>query len=73
MIGNALRKMLGGPWQWADNLTFLTCELARHDMSAVDWIFLPSGGKAGPWLTLEAPLPDPSTIWQWNPEIERPV
>jgi hypothetical protein len=72
-IGDALRKILGTPFSFADNLTFLACELARHDMSTLDKTGLFDGKSTGePWLTIGCDLPIESNIWQWNPKLERP-
>lgn len=72
LIGNALRKALGGPWAFTDNCTFLVCTLAAHEMSAVDklGLFVPTMAPKVPWLTLEATLPEPSGVWQWNPLLD---
>jgi hypothetical protein len=71
-IRDALTRKLGGPWDWNTNLTCLASVLSAHEISAVDGLFLPTVGEVKPWLTIEASLPEKSSLWQWNKEQPKP-
>jgi hypothetical protein len=75
MIGEALRQKLGAPFPFVDNLTFLACELARHEMTSLDTmrLFDTKPAQDQSWLVLEACLPKTPTVWQWNPKLEKPT
>lgn len=74
VIQSTLIERLGGPWPFNANWSLLTVELARHELSAgLDKTGIFGGAKTvTPWFSLECPnLSQPSTLWQWNPEIPK--
>jgi hypothetical protein len=73
-IRDALLTRLGGPWPFNANWSFLSGELARNELTAgLEKTGVFSGAKtvAAPWFRLECDLPTASTIWQWNPALNR--
>jgi hypothetical protein len=75
-IRDALLAQLGGPWPFNANWSFLSGELARNELTAgLEKTGVFSGAKtvAAPWswFRLECDLPTASTIWQWNPALNR--
>ena len=73
-IRDALLTQLGGPWPFNANWSFLSGELARNELTAgLEKTGVFSGAKtvAAPWFRLECDLPTTSTIWQWNPALNR--
>jgi hypothetical protein len=73
-IRDALLTQLGGPWPFKANWSFLSGELARNGLTAgLEKTGVFSGAKtaAAPWFRLACDLPTASTIWQWNPALNR--
>ena len=75
-VAESVKKLLGAPWEHSVNLTFLVAKLAAHDVTAFNVevpreISKDNPPKNEPWLTIEADLPSPSTIWQWNRDLPR--
>jgi hypothetical protein len=75
LINRALIQQLGGPWPFSDNLTFITCELCRNEITSLDKLGLfEAKPTSNPWMVLEnVPLYEVSPLWQWNLAAEKPV
>jgi hypothetical protein len=78
-IRSGLIARLGGPWEDYVNLTFLTAELAKNELSSkLEPCGIFACAKAPkdcqPWFSFGCErLPEPSTLWQWNPQLQRPA
>lgn len=69
-LWKAMVIRLGGPFDFWTNTSFWCVTLAEHELSSkLDGL----GDKAIPWFSIgDVPLPAPSQMWQWNPQLAKP-
>jgi hypothetical protein len=70
-VMSGLKAMLGGPWEFGANLSFLTTRLACHEATGVGKLL--ESKRVIPWFTIPCQGPKASGFWQWNAAIQKPV
>jgi hypothetical protein len=70
-VVSGLKIMLGGPWAFGANLSFLATQLAKHEATELGKL-LESPKSVIPWFQIPYQGPATSAFWQWNAAIERP-
>jgi hypothetical protein len=70
-VMTGLKAMLGGPWEFGANLSFLATQLAKHEATSLGKL-LESPKSVIPWFQIPYQGPAKSAFWQWNSAILKP-